>query len=88
MYIKQFFVAYEMVVKNVNIRAVCVLQVLSSGVNVDGLVTVNKYVVRRPHTWQDCVAMARLKLEKYFNHRAQQLLHSFPLDTHNKDGSK
>ncbi|GAB6032431.1 Ubiquitin-like modifier-activating enzyme 6 [Chamberlinius hualienensis] len=33
-----------------------------------------------PSDWSQCLVMARLKFEKYFNHKARQLLHKFPLD--------
>ncbi|KAL1024007.1 hypothetical protein UPYG_G00050220, partial [Umbra pygmaea] len=36
---------------------------------------------------EHCIAMARLKFDKYFKRKALQLLHSFPLDTRLKDGS-
>jgi ubiquitin-activating enzyme E1-like protein 2 len=41
----------------------------------------------RPRTSEDCVALARKKFEAYFNHSVQQLLHAFPLDKKNDDGS-
>ncbi len=40
-----------------------------------------------PQTWPECVALARIKFEKYFNHKARQLLVLLPLDTKVKDGS-
>ncbi|XP_050399847.1 ubiquitin-like modifier-activating enzyme 6 [Patella vulgata] len=53
----------------------------------EGSVKVSKSAASRPTTWSDCVRLARLKFEKYFNHKAKQLLHSFPLDTTLSDGS-
>ena len=35
----------------------------------DGIVKVAKMLNSRPHSWKDCVTLARLKFEKYFNHR-------------------
>ena len=39
-------------------------------------------------SWRDCVTFARLKFEKYFNHKAKQLLSSFPQDTKLNSGKK
>jgi len=47
---------------------------------------VTKLVQRRPTCWEDCVAMARVKFDKYFNHKARHLLNAFPMDTKLKDG--
>jgi ubiquitin-activating enzyme E1-like protein 2 len=60
---------------------------LEKGLTVDGAVTVSKMVHILPLTWSDCVRIGRIKFEKYFNHKAQQLLYAFPLDTRLKDGS-
>uniref|UniRef100_A0A8C5I9B3 E1 ubiquitin-activating enzyme n=1 Tax=Gouania willdenowi TaxID=441366 RepID=A0A8C5I9B3_GOUWI len=46
-----------------------------------------KLMSRQPSQWEQCIAIARLKFEKYFKRKALQLLHSFPLDTRLKDGS-
>ncbi|XP_077158990.1 ubiquitin-like modifier-activating enzyme 6 [Paroedura picta] len=64
-----------------------VLQRIKSGESLEGSFQVIKCLSRRPRNWQQCVELARLKFEKYFNHKALQLLHSFPLDTRLKDGS-
>ncbi|XP_063775996.1 ubiquitin-like modifier-activating enzyme 6 [Pseudophryne corroboree] len=64
-----------------------VLQRIKSGESLDGCFHVVKLLSRKPRSWSHCVELARLKFEKYFNHKAQQLLHSFPLDTQLKDGS-
>ena len=39
------------------------------GAMLDGIVKVAKMLNSRPHSWMDCVALARVKFEKYFNHR-------------------
>ncbi|XP_075463762.1 ubiquitin-like modifier-activating enzyme 6 [Ascaphus truei] len=64
-----------------------VLKRIQSGESLEGCFHVVKLLSQKPRTWPHCVALARLKFEKYFNHKAQQLLHSFPLDTRLKDGS-
>uniref|UniRef100_A0A8D0GKS4 Ubiquitin-like modifier-activating enzyme 6 n=1 Tax=Sphenodon punctatus TaxID=8508 RepID=A0A8D0GKS4_SPHPU len=64
-----------------------VLQRMKSGESLEGSFQVIKLLRRRPRNWSHCVELARLKFEKYFNHKALQLLHSFPLDTRLKDGS-
>ncbi|XP_029456602.1 ubiquitin-like modifier-activating enzyme 6 [Rhinatrema bivittatum] len=64
-----------------------VLQRIQSGESLEGCFQVIKSLSRRPRTWSQCVELARIKFEKYFNHKALQLLHSFPLDTRLKDGS-
>ncbi|EDO38775.1 predicted protein [Nematostella vectensis] len=63
------------------------LQKLETGTEVDGLGQVLGMMRRRPVTWGECVALARVKFEKYFNHKAKQLIHAFPVDTRLKDGS-
>uniref|UniRef100_A0A8C5LM56 Ubiquitin-like modifier-activating enzyme 6 n=1 Tax=Leptobrachium leishanense TaxID=445787 RepID=A0A8C5LM56_9ANUR len=60
---------------------------IKSGESLEGCFHVVKLLSRKPRRWSQCVELARLKFEKYFNHKAQQLLHSFPLDTRLKDGS-
>uniref|UniRef100_A0A2D4PFM7 Ubiquitin-activating enzyme E1 C-terminal domain-containing protein n=2 Tax=Micrurus surinamensis TaxID=129470 RepID=A0A2D4PFM7_MICSU len=64
-----------------------VLQRIKSGESLEGSFQVIKCLGRRPRNWSQCVELARLKFEKYFNHKALQLLHSFPIDTRLKDGS-
>ncbi|XP_007423312.1 ubiquitin-like modifier-activating enzyme 6 [Python bivittatus] len=64
-----------------------VLQRIKSGESLEGSFQVIKCLSRRPRRWSQCVELARLKFEKYFNHKALQLLHSFPIDTRLKDGS-
>ncbi|KAK2492276.1 hypothetical protein MC885_019356 [Smutsia gigantea] len=64
-----------------------VLQKIQTGHSLEGCFQVVKLLSRRPRNWSHCVELARLKFEKYFNHKALQLLHCFPLDTRLKDGS-
>ncbi|KAM9677988.1 ubiquitin-like modifier-activating enzyme 6 isoform 1-T1 [Trichechus inunguis] len=64
-----------------------VLQKIQTGHSLEGCFQVTKLLSRRPRNWSQCVELARLKFEKYFNHKALQLLHCFPLDTRLKDGS-
>uniref|UniRef100_A0A4W6BQN0 Ubiquitin-like modifier-activating enzyme 6 n=1 Tax=Lates calcarifer TaxID=8187 RepID=A0A4W6BQN0_LATCA len=64
-----------------------VLQRIQAGESLEGSFQVIKLLSRRPSQWEQCVAIARLKFEKYFKRKAIQLLHSFPLDTRLKDGS-
>uniref|UniRef100_UPI0037E7A066 ubiquitin-like modifier-activating enzyme 6 n=1 Tax=Semicossyphus pulcher TaxID=241346 RepID=UPI0037E7A066 len=64
-----------------------VLQRMQSGESLEGSFQVIKLLSRRPSQWEQCIAIARLKFEKYFKRKALQLLHSFPLDTRLKDGS-
>lgn len=60
---------------------------MQNGHSLEGCFQVIKLLSRRPRNWSQCVELARLKFEKYFNHKALQLLHCFPLDTRLKDGS-
>uniref|UniRef100_A0A8I3N8A4 Ubiquitin-like modifier-activating enzyme 6 n=1 Tax=Canis lupus familiaris TaxID=9615 RepID=A0A8I3N8A4_CANLF len=60
---------------------------IQTGHSLEGCFQVIKLLSRRPRNWSQCVELARLKFEKYFNHKALQLLHCFPLDTRLKDGS-
>ncbi|XP_070770537.1 ubiquitin-like modifier-activating enzyme 6 [Enoplosus armatus] len=64
-----------------------VLQRMQVGESLEGSFQVIKLLSRRPSQWEQCIALARLKFEKYFKRKALQLLHSFPLDTRLKDGS-
>uniref|UniRef100_A0A8C8ZUA9 Ubiquitin like modifier activating enzyme 6 n=1 Tax=Prolemur simus TaxID=1328070 RepID=A0A8C8ZUA9_PROSS len=64
-----------------------VLQKIQSGHSLEGCFQVIKLLSRRPRNWSQCIELARLKFEKYFNHKALQLLHCFPLDIRLKDGS-
>ncbi|XP_021348773.1 ubiquitin-like modifier-activating enzyme 6 isoform X2 [Mizuhopecten yessoensis] len=64
-----------------------VIHNLKRGSPLEGAIQVSKIVRSKPVEWCECVVLARLKFEKYFNHRARHLLHHFPLDTKLKDGS-
>ncbi|XP_076101717.1 ubiquitin-like modifier-activating enzyme 6 isoform X1 [Mytilus galloprovincialis] len=64
-----------------------VIEKLLDGSSIDGGVQVSKILHNRSAAWSDCIKLGRLKFEKYFNHRAKQLLHHFPLDTKQSDGS-
>lgn len=64
-----------------------VIQKLKNGQSLDGAVQVSKMAANRRATWCQCVQLARLKFQKYFNHKAKHLLHVFPLDTKMQDGS-
>ena len=46
-----------------------------------------KILDKRPKNYEDCVAYARHKFEKYYNHDIKQLLHVYPLDAKTKDGN-
>ncbi|XP_057700009.1 ubiquitin-like modifier-activating enzyme 6 [Corythoichthys intestinalis] len=70
-----------------HISAEFVLQRMQAGESLEGSFEVIKLLNRRPHCWEQCVTLARLKFEKYFKRKALQLLHAFPLDTRLKDGS-
>ncbi|VDQ01149.1 unnamed protein product [Trichobilharzia regenti] len=48
---------------------------------------VERFLCSRPSTWHRCLCIARDKFEYYFNHKARQLLHSFPIDTKLSDGT-
>ena len=45
------------------------IQKAKGGAMLEGIVKVAKMLNSRPHSWMDCVALARVKFEKYFNHR-------------------
>eukprot|EP00079_Xenopus_tropicalis_P014529 XP_004911132.1 PREDICTED: ubiquitin-like modifier-activating enzyme 6 isoform X2 [Xenopus tropicalis] len=64
-----------------------VLQRIQCGDSLEGCFHVVKLLNRKPRNWTQCLELARHKFEKYFRHKAQQLLHSFPLDTQLKDGT-
>ncbi|KAK3761216.1 hypothetical protein RRG08_022616 [Elysia crispata] len=59
---------------------------LIEGVSIDGGVKVSKVLANRPSSWPECVAFARIRFEKYFNHKAKQLLYAFPADKVLDDG--
>ncbi|XP_072016997.1 ubiquitin-like modifier-activating enzyme 6 [Amphiura filiformis] len=45
-----------------------------------------KILKKRPATWKECVSSACLKFENDFNHKAKQLLHSYPEDARTDNG--
>ncbi|XP_028399059.1 ubiquitin-like modifier-activating enzyme 6 [Dendronephthya gigantea] len=63
------------------------VQSLENGQKPDGIIVVVKSLKSWPKNWRDCVARARLQFEKYYNHKAKQLLHLFPRDTRLSDGT-
>lgn len=63
------------------------LRKLSNGEKPDNVVLVAKRLKCWPKNWHDCVAYARLQFEKYYNHKAKQLLYAFPRDTRLNDGT-
>lgn len=66
-----------------------VLEALRSrncGRSYDSIQLVMKILSTYPTSWADCVALGRSKFEKYFNHKARNLLSAFPLDTKLQDG--
>ncbi|XP_033749897.1 ubiquitin-like modifier-activating enzyme 6 [Pecten maximus] len=64
-----------------------VIETLKRGSPLEGAIQISKILRSKPVNWCTCVVLARLKFEKYFNHKARHLLHHFPLDTRLKDGS-
>jgi len=53
----------------------------------DGFIDSVNLFKNKPSSWQSCVAWARCKFQIYFNHKAQELLRAFPLDSTLADGS-
>ncbi|XP_071498868.1 ubiquitin-like modifier-activating enzyme 6 [Diadema antillarum] len=70
----------------VNGNPAAVAKRLDEGEVLENTLPVVKYLNNRAVTWEDCVRIARVKFEKYFNHKAKQLLHAFPLDAKTSDG--
>ncbi|PIK61135.1 putative ubiquitin-like modifier-activating enzyme 6-like [Apostichopus japonicus] len=64
-----------------------VMEKLKSNSRLEHILMVLKLMKNRPQSWQECVAAARIKFERYYNHKAKQLLSSFPLDSRTKDGA-
>ena len=50
------------------------LKNLRAGNVPEGFMTSKKYILERPASWRDCVRSARLRFEKYFNHRVHHSL--------------
>uniref|UniRef100_A0A8C4MHJ6 E1 ubiquitin-activating enzyme n=1 Tax=Equus asinus asinus TaxID=83772 RepID=A0A8C4MHJ6_EQUAS len=46
-----------------------VLQKIQTGHSLEGCFQVIKLLSRRPRNWSQCIELARLKFEKYFNHK-------------------
>lgn len=61
---------------------------VASGVELKDVSLVSRWVEKMPRSWADCLRIARCKFESRFNHNAKQLLHCFPLDTKNSDGTR
>eukprot|EP00112_Aurelia_sp_Birch-Aquarium-sp1_P005015 Seg1569.5 transcript_id=Seg1569.5/GoldUCD/mRNA.D3Y31 product="Ubiquitin-like modifier-activating enzyme 6" protein_id=Seg1569.5/GoldUCD/D3Y31 len=53
----------------------------------DDFVPCLTFLRQKPENWNDCLKIARIRFERYFNHKAKQLLHSFPADAKLEDGS-
>lgn len=64
-----------------------VIQKLQTYSTPENTLRVIKLMKFRPWSWAECVALARIKFEKYFNHKAKQLLSAFPLDCKTKEGN-
>ncbi|XP_059175412.1 ubiquitin-like modifier-activating enzyme 6 [Physella acuta] len=71
--------------KNKDIKEV--IKKLENGIAVEGAVKVSKILTNRPSNWTDCVSLARIRFERYFNHKAKELLHAFPIDKKLEDGA-
>ena len=46
-----------------------------------------RYLKKKPVNFDECIAYARHKFEKYFSHDIQQLLHVYPLSSKTKEGT-
>ncbi|XP_072037790.1 LOW QUALITY PROTEIN: ubiquitin-like modifier-activating enzyme 6 [Amphiura filiformis] len=62
------------------------LERMQNGLQPENTFQTLKLLKNRPGTWDRCVATARIKFEKYFNHKAKQLLYSFPPDAKTSEG--
>ena len=54
-------------------------QKLKNGQSLDGAVQVSKMATNRSATWCQCVQLARLKFQKYFNHKVQKWVYFYAL---------
>ena len=54
-------------------------QKLKNGQSLDGAVQVSKMATNRSATWCQCVQLARLKFQKYFNHKVQKWVNFYAL---------
>ncbi|KAH3830157.1 hypothetical protein DPMN_103395 [Dreissena polymorpha] len=64
-----------------------IIQSLLNSEPADGAIGTGKLVKMRPYEWLQCVEIGRLKFQKYFNHRAKNLLHMFPVGHTMADGT-
>ncbi|CAF0838485.1 unnamed protein product [Adineta steineri] len=53
---------------------------ISNGETIDDLPKIYKFMKRKCTNWNECVNLAREKFDKYFSHKARDLLHKFPAD--------
>uniref|UniRef100_A0A8C1SWM6 Ubiquitin-like modifier-activating enzyme 6 n=1 Tax=Cyprinus carpio TaxID=7962 RepID=A0A8C1SWM6_CYPCA len=56
-----------------------VLRRMMAGESMEGSFQVIKLLSRRPTQWEHCLALARLKFDKYFKRKVLEPLYSFPL---------
>ncbi|XP_071964323.1 ubiquitin-like modifier-activating enzyme 6 [Antedon mediterranea] len=64
-----------------------ILKKLKSGEQPEGVIQAVKFLGYRPANWNECISTGRLKFQKYFNYKAQNLLRVFPRDSLLKDGT-
>ena len=55
--------------------------------DISSLKTTIKMMKKRPKTFEDCILIARKKFEKYFVNDIKQLMHVYPIEIKNKDGT-
>ncbi|XP_013776079.1 ubiquitin-like modifier-activating enzyme 6 [Limulus polyphemus] len=72
-------------IKNRHVQDILVK--LESGDPVENIFCVAKFLKVRPYSFEDCVRISRIQFEKYFNHKALQLLGVFPLDSKLRNGT-
>ncbi|CAF4774469.1 unnamed protein product [Rotaria sp. Silwood1] len=53
---------------------------INNGETIDDLPKIYKFMKRKCINWNDCLSLAREKFDKYFSHKARDLLHKFPAD--------
>lgn len=59
----------------------------SNGPKIGALRHLVKMLNKRPQSFDDCIAFARIKFESYYSNLILHLLHAFPVDTVLKDGT-
>ncbi|CAF1222788.1 unnamed protein product [Didymodactylos carnosus] len=59
---------------------------IKDGNTIQDLPKVIKFMKRRCTSWKECLELARQKFEKYYSHKALDLLHKFPLDLKDDKG--